>query len=85
MAPGVGLEPTTYWLHLILRFPKGVDYIIILSFDEDVGRFLRLRRSTPPLLERGCKRIVSEPSPHLWGLASDYLVLSNVGFQSTFA
>jgi len=29
LAPGVGFEPTTNWLHIILMFPSGVDYIII--------------------------------------------------------
>ncbi len=30
MARGAGFEPATNWLHLILWFPRSVDYIIIL-------------------------------------------------------
>ena len=47
---------------LILKFLKGVDYIIILL---DVRRFLRFYGVLP-------EGIVSEPSPISWSLAADY-------------
>lgn len=31
MAPRVGLEPTTKWLHFTHMFPYGVDYIFTRS------------------------------------------------------
>ena len=33
LAPGVGFEPTTNWLHLPTSFLSGVDYIIIHKMD----------------------------------------------------
>ena len=32
MAPGVGLEPTTHWLHVIRYFHSSMDYIITYGF-----------------------------------------------------
>lgn len=38
MAPGAGLEPATYWLHVISHFHEGMDYLFTISIDVGVGR-----------------------------------------------
>jgi hypothetical protein len=37
LAPEVGFEPTTKWLHVILKFPLGVDYLFTVTFVLGVG------------------------------------------------
>ncbi len=59
-APRVGFEPTTNSLHIVPKFLKGVDYIIILCDGQMGCEVLRLDG------ESGYSfRIVSEPSRRL--------------------
>ena len=78
MAPEVGIEPTTQWLHGSLCFPKGVDYIITLRV-KGVRRFPPKNKSSE-VLPYG---IVSEPYPTGRILAADYHIHLNGhrGFQ----